>query len=145
MMLRTHERAGFTFIELVVVILIIGILAVTIGPGLLEWVGKSKDKKALVELKALKQAVQIYSVDIGSYPHKLLDLVQKPSSGEGAHKWRRAYLDPDSVKIVEGNIVDPWNSPYHYRVTQGGKHPFELYSDGDLGSENPIKIDAWEK
>jgi len=145
MMLCRHERAGFTFIELVVVILIIGILAVTIGPGLLEWVGKAKDKKALVELKTIKQALQIYSVDIGSYPNKLLDLVQKPTSGEGAAKWRRSYLDADSVKIVEGSIVDPWSNPYHYRVTRGAKHPFELYSDGDSGSDNPVKIDAWEK
>jgi len=55
----------------------------------------------------------------------------------------RPSLDPDSATIKEGKIVDPWDQPYQYRVTKGGKHPFELYSLGD--PDAPERFDAWTK
>ncbi len=138
----THtQKAGFTFIELAIAITVMAIIMVVIGPRFMSWIGKSKDSKAKLELHGLKFAIQEYYADINSYPEKLVDLVQKPAN-VSAGKWRRAYIDPETITVKEGAIVDPWENPYHYRVTKGGKHPYELNSEGD--PEAPYRFDAWQ-
>lgn len=139
------KRLGFTLIEIVIAIMLVGIFSVIVGPRVMDWIGRGNDKKAATELKTFKGAIQLYVAEIGSYPNKLLDLVQKPTSGEGINKWRRPFVDPDMVKIADGQILDPWNNPYQYKPTRGGKRQFELFSNGDPEAEVPAKIDAWEK
>lgn len=137
------KRSGFTLIEIVIAIMLVGLFSIMVGPKMMDLLSGNREKKAALDIKGFKNAIEMYMADIGSAPAKLIDLVQKPTSGEGANKWRRPFINVESVTIIDGQPADPWNNPYHYRPTRGAKHPYELYSDGD--PDNPLRIDAWEK
>jgi len=127
------QKPGFTLMELIIAIAILGILAVIIGPRLIGLLGQAKDAKAKTELMVLKDGIMQYYSFKGNYPTNLIELVQG----------KRALVDPDKTNIKDGKILDPWDQPYVYRLTKGGKHPFDLYSLGD--PDEPGRIDAWQK
>ena len=124
------KKAGFSLMELIIAIAILGILAVTVGPRLMGLLGFAKDKRVNTELLNLKQAVFQYYAFSQTYPPKLIDLA----------KGKKALIE--GMNIEGENILDPWNQPYQYRLIKGGvPHPFDLYSMGD--PSDPQKIDAW--
>jgi len=133
------KRDGFTLMELVIAIAILGILAVTIGPRLLRYLFVASETKAKNEMLVMKQSILEYYGETRQYPKALIDLMRKPS---GVTNWHGPYLEETSVKIEGNNIIDPWDQPYQYRVTSGGKNRFDLYSLGD--KDNPQKIDVHE-
>lgn len=121
---RSRMRKGFTLIELVVVILILAILAALIVPRI---VGRSDDAqraKALSDISTLRNQVQMFRTDVGSYPESLLDLRTQPS--EGADGWRGPYLDKELP-------TDPWGNEYDYQVTSDGEN-FTIVSYGKDGA-----------
>jgi general secretion pathway protein G len=125
-LLRVRERAarGFTLLELLVVILIIGMLVGIVGPRLLGQVSKSEVTTARAQLDALDKAVQAYRIDVGRFPSSaqgLRALVSAPS--EEATRWRGPYL--------QGEVPpDPWGSPYQYRLPGSNGRDYDLYSLG---------------
>ncbi len=127
---------GFTIIELVLVIAVIGILAAIAIPGYF-WVQSwAKTRAARSTMDSIKTAISSYKLTVGTFPKNLEDLVKKPA-GEAARNWAGPYLEKEDIPL------DPWYQPYHYQYTPGqGKHHYELYSDGD--PDKPIKIDVWE-
>ncbi len=135
------KSPGFSLLEIIIAITIMALLAVTLGPTLMNVLGRSKDKKVDMELRALKNAVEQYYADTNQFPQRLEDLYQKPINQEAAKKWRRPYFDVETANIKDGKVCDPWDQPYQYRQTKGAKHQFELYSTGD--PENPGRFDAW--
>lgn len=129
---------GFSLIEISVVILIMGILLATVGPATYRWLVKGRENSTRASLNAVAQAINNYHAEIGSYPKELKDLVEKPTGAAGK-KWTLPYLE-------KGLPEDSWNNEFHYKVTPGAEHPYELYSFGANGPDAPAEehIDAWK-
>ena len=123
--LRHAPPAGFTLLELLVVVVIIGLLAGFVAPRYFGQVGKSEIAVAKAQIDALEKALDQYRLDIGSYPNNELGLkalVERPASEA---KWAGPYLRK-SVPL------DPWGKPYVYKVP-GEKGDFDLASYGKDG------------
>ena len=117
--------AGFTLLELLVVVVIIGLLAGFVAPRYFGQVGKSEVSVAKAQIDALEKALDQYRLDTGHYPSAELGLnalVEQPASEP---QWRGPYLR-------KGVPLDPWGKPYAYRVP-GQKGDFDLLSFGKDG------------
>lgn len=121
---RSRIRKGFTLIELVVVILILAILAALIVPRIVGRTDDAKRAKAASDISTLRSQVQVYKVDVGTFPEQLMDLRTRPS--EGADGWRGPYLDKELP-------TDPWGNEYDYQVTSDGEN-FTILSYGQDGA-----------
>lgn len=122
---------GFTLLELLVVMVIIGLLAGYVGPKYFEQVGKSETKTAWAQIDALGKALDQYRIDNGHYPtteQGLIALVQKPNDEP---KWAGPYLQK---KLP----VDPWRRPYLYK-SPGENGEYDLYSLGKDGVIGGVK------
>ena len=122
---KCGSSTGFTLLELLVVMVIIGLLAGYVGPKYFGQIGKSETKVARAQLDALEKALDQYRLDTGHYPAPesgLAALIQKPPNEA---KWDGPYLK----KIVP---MDPWGRPYIYKVP--GEHgEYDLVSYGKDG------------
>ena len=125
------DSRGFTLIELMVVIIILGILAMYIGPKIMGRPEEAKQVKARVDIAALETALKLYKLDNGVYPgteQGLLALVEKPETGNVPRKWRDGgYLEKSKVP------KDPWDNDFIY-ISPGLHSDFDLMSygyDGD--------------
>lgn len=131
-----HARAqgGFTLLEMIVVLVIIGLIMGLVGPRLFGQADKAKVQTAGTQIKMLGGALQTLRLDIGRMPtaEEGLDaLVKAPSDPRTAKSWAGPYID-------DGVPSDPWGNPYHYAPTSGGDQPFSLFSygaDGKAGGE----------
>ncbi len=123
---------GFTLLEMLVVLVIIGMLAGLVGPRLFSHVDESKIKTVKVQVKMLKGAVGTLYLDMGRYPtdeEGLTLLTNSPDDDNFRPYWKGPYLE-DTVPL------DPWHHPYQYSVPGADGHPFALYSlgaDGKIG------------
>lgn len=138
MIINKSLRPGFSFLELMVALAIIGIIAGFVGPRLFRALGTGYKAKTENVLKLVKQGVKEYKMHSGKYPEKLQDLVVKP---EGASGWDGPYVgDEDSANPEVSK--DGWGNDLNYKLNPpGSKPPFELYSDGDPEKEDN-RIDA---
>jgi general secretion pathway protein G len=120
--MRSHAYGGFTLLELLVVMVIIGLLAGYVGPKYFSQVGKSEVKVARAQLDALEKALDQYRLDTGRYPSSeqgLAALLQKPANEAN---WTGPYLKKQVPP-------DPWGRAYLYR-SPGEHGEFDLYSYG---------------
>ena len=129
---RSSVQEGFSIIELMVVIFIIGLLLAFIGTRVGGASEKAKLSTAKQQVRTLQEAIERFHDDTGEYPDALEDLARKPA-GEAAANWEGPYL-----KTVP---KDPWKKKYQYQKTDGAEHDYELYSNGPKGKE---RISAWE-
>ena len=116
---------GFTLLELLVVMAIIGLLAAYVGPRYFGQLGKSEISTAQAQMEALARALDVYRIDTGSYPQThqgLAALVAPPPETRG---WNGPYL-------LKGGPLDPWGQPYVYRAP-GQNAEFDLHSLGKEG------------
>ena len=122
---RRLPSGGFTLLELLVVVVIIGLLAGLVAPRYFEQLGKSNTKIAKAQIDSLEKALDQYRLDVGTYPTSeqgLQALFARPANVE---KWQGPYLK----KPVP---PDPWGRPYFYKFP--GEHSdFDLYSYGSDG------------
>ncbi len=140
-----RDSRGFTLIELMVVMVILGILAGMIVPRIMDRPEEARRTKAAVDIQALEQALQLYKLDNGQYPgteQGLQALIEAPSAGRLARKWRKGgYLDKSRVP------VDPWDNEFVY-ISPGLHGDFDLMSygpDGEPGGEETdADINNWE-
>lgn len=125
-MKRASSRyAGFTLLELLVVIVIIGLLAGYVGPKYFSQIGKSETKVARAQIDAFDKALDQYRLDTGHYPSTSQGLSALMSKPANESKWDGPYLKRDVPP-------DPWGNAYQYR--QPGEHgEFDLYSYGRDG------------
>ena len=117
---------GFTLLELLVVVTIIGLLAAYVGPKYFGQLGKSEQALAKAQIESFHRALASYRLDVGAFPttdEGLAALVSKPTSA--AAKWNGPYLS----KSVPS---DPWGRPYVYR-SPGSKTEYDLMSYGKDG------------
>ncbi|MGJ5135620.1 MULTISPECIES: type II secretion system major pseudopilin GspG [unclassified Bradyrhizobium] len=128
-------EAGFTLVEMLVVITIIGLIMGLVGPRVLSYLSDSKLKTARIQIRSLSSALDLYHLDNGRYPtasEGLGALVQKPAT---ATSWNGPYLS--------GTLVpnDPWGRPYVYRFP--GQHgTYDIVSLGPEGREDETSATA---
>ena len=125
----SHE-AGFSLIELLVVLVIMALLAALVGPRVAGYLGQSKVKAAEVQIASLRTALELYRLDLGTYPGTEEGLAALSAPPSGLKAWNGPYL---------GKPVgdDPWGHPYAYQQSRNGDG-FSLVSlgaDGRPGGE----------
>ena len=128
------EQRGFTLIEVLVVVVILGILAAVVVPRFFDKPGEARQARAKVDVQALVTALNLYRLDNFAYPSTeqgLEALVQKPGGSPEARNWKQGgYLDRLPA--------DPWGRPYVY-LSPGQRGEIDVYSlglDGQPGGEN---------
>ena len=136
-----HED-GFTLIEILVVITIIGLLMSLVGPRVLNYLSESKVKAAAIQVQSFASSLDLYYLDLGHYPSTsegLTALVQRPAGETG---WNGPYLQKGYVPN------DPWGHPYSYR-SPSEHGPYEIVSLGSSGKEGgtgtAVAIKSWER
>jgi general secretion pathway protein G len=134
---RRHARGGFTLLELLVVLAILGLLVGLVAPAVLHRLGAAKDKVAQQSIERLSSILDVYNLDVGSYPttgQGLEALVRRPA---GVANWGGPYLQ-------DGHLPqDPWGRPFVYRAPSlRPGHPFDLYSLGPSGRPGGSGADA---
>jgi len=142
---RWGDHRGFTLIEIMVVVVILGILAGLIVPRLMGRTEQAKRTKARVQMESMETALKLYKLDNGSYPtteQGLQALVEAPAVGDLAKQWRKGgYLEKGRVP------ADPWDNDYLY-LSPGVHDDFDLISygkDGQPGGEDDdADINSWE-
>jgi general secretion pathway protein G len=124
---RRRAQAGFTLVEILVVITIIGLIMALIGPRVLNYLSESKAKAAKIQIESFASALDLYYLDLGRYPttnEGLAALTQR----NNAPGWNGPYL--------RGGVVpnDPWGHGYIYR-SPGQRAPYDIVSLGSDGQE----------
>lgn len=111
---RRAKVAGFTLVELLVVLAILTLLVGLVGPRMLNQLGGAKSKTAGVQISDLEKSLELFKLSVGRFPtdeEGLEALVKKPASANG---WDGPYLKGGTVPL------DPWNNPYKYKRSQNG-------------------------
>ena len=142
---KTKTTHGFTLIELMVVIVILGILVSFIAPRLMGRPDEAKQVKARIQMESLETAIKLYKLDSGIYPtteQGLQALVEQPQTGTLPKKWRKGgYLEKGKVP------KDPWGNEFIY-LSPGVHGDYDIIAygaDGVPGGEEFDKdINSWE-
>ncbi len=134
----SHRRwCGFTLLEMLVVLVIIGLIVGLVGPRLFTRVDHSRVQTAETQIRMLRNALETFRLDVGRFPTQeegLRVLFYRPADERVAARWRGPYLD-------EPPPNDPWGNPYIYEIP-GRDLPFALYSLGANGQRGGQGVDA---
>ncbi len=140
MSLQIKRKSGFSLIELLVVLVILGLLAAVVAPNVMNKIGGAKSKTARLQIESLGAALDDFALETGRYPNTeegLKALVEDP----GIPGWNGPYLKKKTVPM------DPWGNTYHYKAP-GDHGPYDLYSYGadnaPGGEKENADINSWE-
>jgi general secretion pathway protein G len=125
---KRHGEQGFTLVEMLVVITIIGLIMGLIGPRVLNYLGESKVKAAKIQLQSFSSALDLFNLDAGRYPSSAEGLAALVRRAPGIGAWNGPYLRGGDVPN------DPWNHPYVYRAP-GQRGAYDIVSFGSDGRE----------
>ena len=123
---RRDAKGGFTLVELLVVLVILGLVMGLVGPRVLGYLSSSRERTARLQIEGFASALDLFYLDYGRYPTKsegLDALVHKPGSGD---RWAGPYLKQANVP------KDPWGNPYDYHIP-GKTSPYSITSPGPDG------------
>lgn len=144
-MKKNFNNKGFTLIELMVVIVILGILAGLIVPRIMSRPEEARQAKAMIQIESLETTLKLYKLDNGSYPSTeqgLQALVEPPEVGNLPRNWREGgYLEKGKIP------KDPWNNEYIYLCpgTHGDYDIISYGADGEAGGEGKNSdITTWD-
>src|ERR1700674_4456667 len=126
---------GFTLVEMLVVITIIGLIMGLIGPRVLNYLGESKVKTAKIQLQSFSSALDLFYLDAGRYPSTSEGLAALVKQTPGVSAWNGPYLRGGNVPN------DPWNHGYLYR-SPGEHGPYDIISYGSDGQEGGSGVAA---
>ena len=124
--MRTSASAGFSLVEMLVVLTIIGLIVGLVGPRVLNYLSESRTKTARLQIESLGSALDLFYIDVGRYPtssESLDALVKRP---DGVDVWNGPYIKGGRIP------VDPWGNSYQYRSPME-KAPYEIVSFGADG------------
>ena len=127
---KWSNHSGFTLVELMIVIIIIGLIASIVAPNIIKRLDRAKQNTAVAQIESLSQALDTYRLDMDRYPttqEGLKGLLEKPSSN--GEKWDGPYLSKEELP------KDPWGNAYQYKSSGDNKRPFEITSLGSDGKE----------
>ncbi len=125
---QTRSDEGFTLLELLVVLGIIALLAALVAPAVVRYLGAARGDAASAQLKNIESAVELYYLDVGTYPPNDVGIAALVEAPANVKNWRGPYL-----KKKEG-LVDPWGKPFQYALP--GKHgAYDILSYGRDGKE----------
>lgn len=127
--MASSASAGFTLIEMLVVLTIISLIIGLIGPRVLNYLGEARVKTAKIQIENFSSALDLFYLDAGRYPtasEGLAALTERPS---GVDVWNGPYVKGGKVPM------DPWNRPYQYRSPVDHTPPYEIDSFGSDGRE----------
>lgn len=139
-----HRRgeAGFTLVEMLVVITIIGLIMALVAPRVLNYLSESRAKAAKIQIESFKSALDLYYLDVGQYPSSAEGLTALVEQRGSIPRWNGPYL--------KGRVVpmDPWQKDYIYESP--GRHGvFDISSYGSDGQEggtgNASDITSWSR
>ena len=133
-MVFTHRRRGFTLLELLVVMVIIGLLAGYVGPRYFAQVGKSEVKATRAQLDALEKALEQYRLDVGRFPSSAQGLAALFAKPDNEPRWAGPYLK-------KAPPPDAWGRPFQYK-SPGEHGEFDLLSLGRDGRTGGSGEDA---
>lgn len=140
---RMGERGregGFTMMELLVVLVIVGLLAALVGPTLYQRIKPAKQSAARAQIENFMTALDSFFIDVNRYPSTREGLKALRTQPEGAGNWRGPYLKKELPR-------DPWGNPYQYRSPgrNGGYEIVSYGADGKEGGEDENgDIRSWE-
>lgn len=120
-------EAGFTLVELLVVLVILSLLAALVGPRVIGYMGQSKVKAAQIQIAGFETALDLFRLDVDRYPLQSEGLAALAAPPAGVAGWAGPYLD----KAI---VTDPWGTPYAYASVDGGLS-FSVRSLGADGRE----------
>lgn len=121
-------EAGFTLVELLVVLVILGLVMGLVGPRVLGYLSSSRDRTMRLQIESFSAALDLFYLDMGRYPTNPegLEALVKAPSGAAASRWAGPYLK--QARVPE----DPWGNAYQYRVP-GRAAPYSIVSLGPDG------------
>ena len=122
------RESGFTLVELLVVLAILGMIVALVTPQVLKYLGRAKTETAKIEIQTLSSALDLYRLDMQRYPNQQegLQALVEPPPGAGAEQWHGPYLKQRKLPR------DPWGRPYLYR-SPGEHGDYDLFSLGKDG------------
>lgn len=134
---RAGSQAGFTLLEILVVIAILGLLIGLVAPAALRQLGGARQSVAKQSIERIASILDLYKLDVGSYPSTDQGLAALNTKPAGAANWNGPYLKG------EQSPMDPWSHPYVYRSpsTRSG-HDFDLCSRGATAQANDTSNDT---
>ncbi len=137
---KAKANAGFTLIEMLVVLAIIGMLVALVAPRVLSQLSGAKVKAAQIQIENFKSALDLYYMDVGHYPTTSQGLEALTVQPVDEAIWSGPYLKSGEVPR------DPWNDVYVYRAPGDEGRPFEITSQGPPGESHdnkPREIKSW--
>ncbi len=138
---RRIDSAGFTLVELLVVLAILGLIAAIAVPQTIGYLGRAKSKTAGIQIENLGAVLDLYRLDVGRYPNDSEGLDALVNAPADIGNWAGPYLKKES------SLLDPWSRPYQYRFPgQNGEFDlFTLGADGQQGGEGEDRdVVSWQ-
>ncbi len=135
------SRSGFTMIEIMLVVIIIGVLAAMVVPNFAGRTQQARTARAVSDIANIATSIDLYELDHGKYPESLDELVSKePPSGTGIdpNAWNGPYLK-------KGLPKDPWNRQYEYNKDSQHNQEYDLFSLGADGAPGNDDVTNWNE
>jgi general secretion pathway protein G len=139
--MKKIKQAGFSLIELLVVLAILALLIGVVAPQVMKHLGKAKSDSARLQIEDLGAALDMYYLEIGDYPTTDQGITALIKSPENVKNWNGPYMKKKKIPM------DPWQQEYHYQ-SPGENGDYDLYTlgkDNQLGGEKENKdVFSWE-
>lgn len=134
-------RAGFTLLELLVVLVVMALIAAIVTPQVMSMLGGAKSNSVALQIESLSTALNYYQLDVGAYPTQEQGLAALMAAPTDVRNWRGPYVRKRQ------HLLDPWGRPFRYQVP-GRKGAFDLYSLGadgkDGGDGDNADVGNWD-
>ena len=137
---KRQGQAGFTLLELLVVLAILGLLAAIVGPQVIKYLGSSKTQTATVQVRNLAAGLELFRLDAGRYPTPEEGLQALMAQPANVPVWNGPYMGQASA------LTDPWGNPYRFKAPgdHGEIDVFTYGSDNAVGGTGEAKdVGSW--